>query len=338
MISHLSYEGGVLLVHLSRISLKTTKAFTHGSLVFGRNSVTFAKLPAVSLPAGFAPSEGVSVTMQLVGPDGEPRKQIRTAILVQMLGQPGYYRVPGQSKTPRRFRAEDGWQLAVYKFRAYFDHPGLNTDAAIPEWLKASIERQRAYWNRLAYLCRDARRKCSPAPAPEIKELSGLVVAQIALSLALLVISGLFLQTLRNLSAGDPGFEQNHVLTASVGLYTAGYSSDEVDAICHKILDRVAVLPTVTVASLTDWMPMNLSRKTEDAYPEGYAPRPHESLEVQHAEVTPRYFETLGVPIIEGRDFAQYDNRKGSVATFRRRQIIACPAGMFRLPKRRDGR
>ena len=139
--------------------------------------------------------------------------------------------------------------------------------------------------------------------------LSGLVVAQIALSLALLVTSGLFLQTLRHLAAGDPGFEQDHVLTVSVGLYTAGYSSEEVDAICHKILDRVAVLPTVTVASLTDWMPMNFSRKTDDAYPEGYAPRPHESLEVQHAEVTPRYFETLGVPILEGRDFAQYDNQ-----------------------------
>jgi predicted permease len=140
--------------------------------------------------------------------------------------------------------------------------------------------------------------------------LSGLVVAQIALSLALLVISGLFLQTLRNLSAGDPGFKQDHVLTASVGLYTAGYSNEEVDVICHKILDRVAVLPTVTVASLTDWIPMSFTRKTEDAYPEGYAPRPHESLEVQRADVTPRYFETLDVPILEGRDFARYDDQK----------------------------
>jgi predicted permease len=139
--------------------------------------------------------------------------------------------------------------------------------------------------------------------------LSGLVVAQIALSLALLVISGLFLQTLRNLSAGDPGFKQDHVLTASVGLATAGYSNDDADAICHKILDRVSALPTVTVASLTDWVPMNFTRKTEDAYPEGYAPHPHESLEVQHTDVTSRYFETLGVPILEGRDFAQYDNR-----------------------------
>jgi predicted permease len=143
--------------------------------------------------------------------------------------------------------------------------------------------------------------------------LSGLVVGQIALSLALLVISGLFLETLRNLAAGDPGFQRDHVLTASVGLNIAGYSNEEVDAIRHKILDRVAGLPTVTAVSLTDWVPMNFTRKTYDAYPEGYAPRPHESLEVQHADVSPGYFETLGVPILEGRDFAQHDDQKATL-------------------------
>jgi predicted permease len=138
--------------------------------------------------------------------------------------------------------------------------------------------------------------------------LSGLVVAQIALSLALLVSSGLFLQTLRNLSDGNPGFEQDHILTASVGLNIAGYSDEEADVIRHRILDRVATLPGVTVASLTDWVPMSFTRKTRDAYPEGYVPRPHESLEVRRADVTPRYFETLGIPMIEGRDFTQNDS------------------------------
>ncbi len=173
--------------------------------------------------------------------------------------------------------------------------------AALPAWRSSHVPAAEALKDGAASISGGSHNR---------RLLSGLVVAQIALSLALLVISGLFLQTLRNLSAGDPGFKQDHVLTASVGLYTAGYSKEEVDVICHKILDRVAALPTVTVASLTDWVPMNLSRKTEDAYPEGYAPRPHESLEVLRADVAPRYFETLGVPILEGRDFTQDDNRK----------------------------
>jgi predicted permease len=140
--------------------------------------------------------------------------------------------------------------------------------------------------------------------------LSGLVVAQIALSLALLVSSGLFLQTLRNLSDGNPGFDQDHILTASVGLNMAGYSNDEAQVIRHRILDRVAALQSITVVSLTDWVPMSFNRKTADAYPDAYLPRPHESLEVRRAEVSPRYFETLGIPLIEGREFTRNDNEK----------------------------
>jgi predicted permease len=140
--------------------------------------------------------------------------------------------------------------------------------------------------------------------------LNGLVVAQIALSLGLLVSSGLFLQTLRNLSGGHPGFEQDHVLTASVGLNIAGYSNDEALVIRHKILDRVSALQGVTVASLTDWVPMSFTRKTVEPYPDGYVPRPHESLEVRRAEVASRYFESLGIPLLAGREFIQDDNDK----------------------------
>jgi len=142
------------------------------------------------------------------------------------------------------------------------------------------------------------------------KLLSGLVVAQIALSLPLLLCSGLFLRTLRNLATANPGFEQDHVLTASVGLNIAGYSNDEARLIRHKILDRVSALPGVEVASLTDWIPMTLIQKREDAYPEGYVPHPHESLLVENAEVGPRYFESLHIPILEGREFTPDDDEK----------------------------
>jgi predicted permease len=138
--------------------------------------------------------------------------------------------------------------------------------------------------------------------------LSGLVVGQIALSLALLVTSALFLRTLRNLAHANPGFEQDHVLTASVGLNIAGYSDDDAQLLRRKILDRMAALHGVTVVSITDWVPMCFTRKTVDAYPEGYVPRPHEALEVRRAEVTPRYFETMSIPLIEGRDFTLADN------------------------------
>lgn len=137
--------------------------------------------------------------------------------------------------------------------------------------------------------------------------LSSLVVVQIALSLALLISSGLFLRTLRNLKDSDPGFERDHVLTASVGLSYSGYSSRDIDTIRHRILDNALVMRGVTGAALTDWVPYNLNRKTVDTYPEGYAPQPHESLEVRRADVTAGYFATLGIPILEGRDFTHDD-------------------------------
>jgi hypothetical protein len=95
-----------------------------------------------------------------------------------------------------------------------------------------------------------------------------------------------------------------------VGLGLVVYPDEQQQLIRHKIFDRISALPGARVVSLTDWVPMSFQRKTTDAYPEGYAPHPHESLEVRRADVTPRYFETLGIPIIEGRDLTPADNEK----------------------------
>jgi predicted permease len=140
--------------------------------------------------------------------------------------------------------------------------------------------------------------------------LSGLVVTQVALSLALLITSALFLRTLRNVSVANPGFDQDHVLIASVGVNIAGYPPDAALVIRHRILDRVSTLPGVTAAALTDWVPMSFTRKTLDTWPEGYVPRPHENLEVRHADVTAGYFQTIGMQIIAGRDFTPDDKEK----------------------------
>ena len=69
------------------------------------------------------------------------------------------------------------------------------------------------------------------------------MVAQVALSLALLSISGLLLRTLRNVRDANPGFEQDHIPTASVGLNMSGYTEEQAAMIRHKILDRVSALP-----------------------------------------------------------------------------------------------
>ncbi len=138
--------------------------------------------------------------------------------------------------------------------------------------------------------------------------LSSLVVVQIALSLALLVSSALFLRTLRNMSNADPGFAQDHILTASVGLGIAGYPPREENAIQHKILDRVTALPGVQVAALTDWLPLSFNGSSSDVYPEGFVPQLHESHQTRRAGVTSGFFRAMGIPIVAGRDFTRDDN------------------------------
>lgn len=170
MITKLTYADDCVLVYAGDTTLKTTKAFTHGSILFDVNAktVTFAKLPPVAIPDGLQLEAGKTLKFQLVAPDGKPRPQTRSGALVANEKQPEMLHIGGMAQSPRLYSAEDGWGNAVYKYRAYFQHTGLDLDTKIPEWLQNSIKRQREYWNHLAWLCRDARRKCSPVPTEEI--------------------------------------------------------------------------------------------------------------------------------------------------------------------------
>jgi hypothetical protein len=175
VIKHLHIVDGKIHVHAGSTGISTTKAFTHGRIAFDIRTrlATFgSNLPPVAIPSGFRAFDGAVLSLQLVGPDGTLRPQTRSGVLRQVFdkkGSPiGLFRIPGQSKTPARNKPEDGWTVEVFKFRAYFTHPGVNLSGEIPEWLEVSIKRQRNYWNQLSWLCREARRACSPVPTAEI--------------------------------------------------------------------------------------------------------------------------------------------------------------------------
>lgn len=170
MIDRLSVGESCVLVHASQNSLKTTKSFTHGTVVFdltGR-TVKFGKLTPVAIPEGIPLEEGMTLSFQLVGPDGKLRRHTRSGILKAIKNQPGTLRIAGIAKTPSKFGPENGRRYSTCKFRAYISLPGEGPIGDFPQWIKASATRQRSYWNRLAYLCREARRKCSPLSPEEI--------------------------------------------------------------------------------------------------------------------------------------------------------------------------
>ena len=125
--------------------------------------------------------------------------------------------------------------------------------------------------------------------------LSGLVVAQIALSLALLITAGLFLRTLQEHQRSRSGLRAGPRAHCFRGpRHRRIFRADTLTIYCTKLLDRVAALPGVPRFALTDWVPLTTTARRRDAYPEGYVPQPHESLEVRRAGDQRGYFATMG--------------------------------------------
>jgi predicted permease len=137
--------------------------------------------------------------------------------------------------------------------------------------------------------------------------LSGLVVAQISLSLVLLVCAGLFTRSLQKAQQSDPGFEASHLLLTSYELSPAGYTRETGAAFDRQVLDRLSALPGVESVTLADFSPLSFSIHSDYLQIEGYVPQPHESMEISRAIVGPNYFRTLRTSVISGREFTEAD-------------------------------
>jgi putative ABC transport system permease protein len=136
----------------------------------------------------------------------------------------------------------------------------------------------------------------------------GLAVAQVALSLMLLIGAGLLIRTLWTLLQVDPGFRAERVLTMDVGL-TAKYSSGaSVIEAYTEMLERVSHLPGVVSAGATQRLPVRGEPYGESFQIEGRPMRsPGDLLEMQYRVVTPGYFSAMGIPLRQGRLLTEQD-------------------------------
>jgi predicted permease len=140
---------------------------------------------------------------------------------------------------------------------------------------------------------------------------SALVVMQMALSLLLLVCAGLFIRSFENAQRADMGFNPDHVLLATVDLFSAGYTKDQGLEFDRQLLAKLEALPGVQSVSMSSWVPMGFQLSSSITQPEGYVPRPHESMDVSNANVGPSYLHTMQIPVVEGREFTPED-KEGS--------------------------
>ena len=133
-----------------------------------------------------------------------------------------------------------------------------------------------------------------------------LVVSQVALSLISLIAAGIFLRSLRDAQTIDTGFETRGVLVMTFNLGREGYTPERGQLFYEQVAERVAGLPGVRHATVAQNPPL-AGGFARSVFPEGEDTTTRDRILVQVNPVGLRYFDTMGIPLVRGRDFARTD-------------------------------
>jgi predicted permease len=132
-----------------------------------------------------------------------------------------------------------------------------------------------------------------------------LIVSQVALSMMLLAAAGLLLHSLFNLETFDAGFDRNKVQIVSMNGYSASRTRDQIAQFYGQLLGRVRHLPGVYSASYSSFTPISGKEVGINVVMDGYTMRAGEVANERFVGVSPGYFETMGIPLLAGRDFIE---------------------------------
>ncbi|MEO7144675.1 MAG: ABC transporter permease [Bryobacteraceae bacterium] len=138
----------------------------------------------------------------------------------------------------------------------------------------------------------------------------GLVMAQVFLSLLLLIGAGLFVRSLQNLRTLDPGFRTSNLIAFSVDPTVNGYSKDRTMLFYRDLRERLAAIPGVETAALGLVRVLDNNEWDNSIAVEGYAPKPGEGMSPFFNAVSPGYFYALGIQMIAGREFLASDEAR----------------------------
>ena len=140
-------------------------------------------------------------------------------------------------------------------------------------------------------------------PGSRISLRNLLVVAQIAMSLVLLCVTGLFLRSLQSAASIDIGFRPQHLLKMSIDPRVHGFTAARTVEFLTQLQQRVAALPGVVSATSTDVAPLSGGDRSDSFHAEGGSDNDKHDANAELFMVTPGYFETMGIPRTSGGDF-----------------------------------
>ena len=137
-----------------------------------------------------------------------------------------------------------------------------------------------------------------------------LVITQMALSMVALVSAGLFVRSLRKAYNADPGFDPHRVLLVSFDPFLSGYDEPHGREFYRRLVERVGTTPGIQSATLARRLPLTdggiaFANVTID----GYAPAEDEDMRLNYETVGPLYFQTMRIPLLQGRDFDDRDQQ-----------------------------
>ena len=141
-----------------------------------------------------------------------------------------------------------------------------------------------------------------------------LVVVQVALSLLLVIGAGLFVRSMDQLRSIEAGFRRDHAMVVMVDPTRAGYKGQRTRDFYQRLLAATERTPGVRSASLASITPLSGSRWNGDFTVEGYQFQPSDKKYVDMNAVGPRFFETMGIPLLSGREFRDEDSPATSEA------------------------
>jgi predicted permease len=148
----------------------------------------------------------------------------------------------------------------------------------------------------------------------------GLVTAQVALSFLLLFGAGLFVRSLQNLKTADTGVALENLVTFQVSPSLSGYDDARAQLFYQQLLDRLRAAPGVTAAAVASVPILSGDEWDNSMAVEGHQAKDGEDMQAFMNALSPNYFQTMKIPIVEGRDFRPSDaNKDWTVAIVNRR-------------------
>jgi putative ABC transport system permease protein len=171
-------------------------------------------------------------------------------------------------------------------------------------------------WNAFASSPTSALREIGGAPDTRSRRLFGksLVVAQVALSVVLLSAASVFVGHLSNLRNVGIGFQRDSVLLVTLNPEGSGYDRAQLSSLYRDLLGRLQSIPAVRSATLAAVTPIEGGAASRFATVEGFPEKPEDRRYLMLNWVGPKYFETLGTPLVAGRDFQFEDASRPRVA------------------------